>query len=176
MTMKVLSRFYVALAGLSLAACGPAFTTAAESAGDGAAVVLGGDAGAPSVGEDASDAGEKKVLRREDDAGATLEASRPRPDADASQPDAAEAADAPSPVEAAPPPPPVDAGHEAAPPPPPPLCCATPCSGITIADIACTSSQPWTCGAGSCTADACTAGAVCHWMGTTCTGTVEVCP
>jgi hypothetical protein len=162
---------------LLLAACGPAFTVAPDDvgAGDGGGLIRLAsalDAGVPFVSGDASDAGE--IRQDATDAGAVdaldqVEASRPIAEASADVVDvrivdAGDAGDAPHVVM-------IDAG------PPRPLCCATPCSGAQVADIACASSLPWTCGAGSCeTAGACTAGATCHWMGTSCTGTVEVCP
>ena len=68
-----------------------------------------------------------------------------------------------------------DASDEPAP-PPPALCCMTPCSGSSPAPITCGNGPAWDCAAGSCADRACSVGAVCHWMGPTCTGTVMLCP
>lgn len=99
------------------------------------------------------DAGE--LAPPEHDAGAV---DSPAPAADsASSPGAPDASDEPTP-------------------PPPALCCLTPCSGSSVAPIACGNGPDWTCSSGSCADRACAAGAVCNWMGATCTGRVGVCP
>jgi hypothetical protein len=177
-----MNRIRMALLGGVLLGCGPAFTMAPDA-------LIKGDAGellALDAGEVLGDAGTHVPADTgtpERDAGELLEAS-PAPEASVdggnqSIPDAGELdaeRDAVSDVVVQPPP--VDAGHDVEPPPPPPaLCCATPCSGSQVAAIACASSAPWMCSAGTCEAQgACTVGAVCHWMGATCVGTVEVCP
>lgn len=71
-----------------------------------------------------------------------------------------------------------DADDEPPPPPPPALCCATPCSGSQVAVIQC-STPAWTCddqAGNSCSMVRCAVGTGCHWQGTTCAGTVTLCP